>query len=218
MENITREILDLEWEMLGSMEDSDNKEEERPVFELMRKAQFDAWPEDLKESYLEDLQQTKAAGQNLQQEKFTRMLEHIAPEEYEKKLAGLPAVPEERIAAVKRIWEMMKPLNQIFAEQYPVLGMSGRPLTKDSETDIPSIETYQCCEMLTYSLRTLDLLENFLKKDIEEGNNLVSKIQYNTVKGMGFRNLEEAEKELAWATLTEMGGQHCSNCGMEPAF
>lgn len=218
MEDIIREILDLEWAMMGEMEGTENNEEERPVFDAMRRAQFDAWSEALAESYLHDLQAAEAEGRNLQSEKFTRMLKNIAPEEYEKQLPTLPEIADEKAAAVAELWQMFKKLNQAFADKFPVLGMSGRPLNAEQEKDVPSVETYQCCEMLTYSLKTLRLFKEFLEADIAAGGNLVEQIQKNTVASMGFKSLEDAEKELTWAALAEMGGEACSSCGVTPAF
>ena len=143
MEQTIRDILDLEWSMMGKMEGTENNEEERPVFDAMRCAQFDAWPEEVAESYLQDLKAAEAEGRNLQEQKFTRMLRIIAPEEYMKKLSSLETVPEEKAALVAGIWEQLKKLNQAFSDKYPVLGMSGRPLCADQETTIPSVETYQ---------------------------------------------------------------------------
>ena len=216
MEEIIRSILDLEWAMMGRMENAGNSEEERPVFDAMRRAQFSAWPEEVAASYLADLRRAEADGRNLQDEKFTRMLKNIAPEEYGANLSRLPAVPAETETLVAEIWGMLKKLNEAFNEKYPVLGLSGRPLSAEDERDIPSIETYQCSELLTYSPQTLALFKAFLERDMAAGNNLVEQVQRNTVIPMGFASLEDAEKELALMALAEMGGQTCTSCGMEP--
>ena len=218
MEEIIREILDLEWNMMGQMEDAENDEAERPVFEAMRRAQFDAWSEAPAASYLQDLRSAQADGRNLQTAKFTRMLRNIAPEEYAKRTAEFEAVSEEKAALIAEIWEKMKKLNQEFAERYPVLGMSGRPLLAEQEADIPSVETYQCSELETYSMQTLRLFRDFLLADIDAGNNLVEQIQKNTVASMGYKTLGDAERELALAALAQMGGTECSSCGMVPGF
>ncbi len=216
MEAIIKEILDLEWAMMGRMEGTENNEEERPVFEAMRRAQFAAWPEEVAASYLRDLKAAEAEGRNLQSEKFMRMLKNIAPEEYAKQLSSLPGITAEKAEAVAGIWEMLKKQNQDFAEKYAVLGLSGRPLSADSETDIPSIETYQCSEMLTYSMETLKLFHDFVAAEMAAGRNLVEQIQKNTVASMGFQSLEEAETQIAMAALAEMGGESCSSCGCGP--
>ena len=70
-------------------------------------------------------------------------------------ILGGSRLAEEKAALIAEIWEMMKKLNQEFAERYPVLGMSGRPLLAEQEADIPSVETYQCSELETYSMQTL---------------------------------------------------------------
>ena len=218
MEQIVQEILDLEWDMMGRMEDNENREEERPLFESMRRAQFETWPEELMGSYLADLKAAQARGRNLQEEKFVRMLRNTEPEEYARLLPKLPAVPQEITDAVAEIWAMLEKLNRAFNEKYPVLGMSGRPLTADLESDIPSVETYQCSEMLTYSAETLRLFADFLRRDMENGGNLVERIQEKTIVQMGFKSLGDAEKELAWQAIQQMGGQQCSSCGIMPAF
>ena len=218
MEQIIKEILDLEWDMMGRMENNENREEERPLFESMRVAQFATWPESLLQSYLDDLRAAQETGRNLQEEKFVRMLKNTEPEEYERMKGKLPELSAEITDAVREIWALMEKLNREFAQKYPVLGMSGRPLTADLETDIPSIETYQCSEMMTYSLKTLGMFMDFLRSDTEEGGNLVERIQANTITQVGFKSLEDAERDLAWQAIQQMGGQQCSSCGMMPAF
>ncbi|EJW97639.1 hypothetical protein EVA_14254, partial [gut metagenome] len=53
-----------------------------PTFEIMRKSQFYTWDEDVLSSYLDDLTQAARIGWNIVAEKYARMMEHTAPNQY----------------------------------------------------------------------------------------------------------------------------------------
>lgn len=213
-ENIISEILDLEWRMMQQIEGLGRSEDEKPAFAAIRAAQFNAWPESLCECCLEDLKAAEAAGRNLQYEKFTRMLENIAPDEYAKALPLLPDPGDEIETLAAGIWATLRRLTEDFAQAYPVLGLSGRPLLAENETDVPSVETYQTAELLTYSVKTLRALSDFLAADTAAGNNMVLEIQKNTVAAMGFKSLEDAETQLTLEAFSQFEITGCSGCGM----
>ena len=52
------------------------------TFYAMRRCQFAAWNEEMRESYLEDLTCAEEDGFNLITEKYARMMKYTAPEEY----------------------------------------------------------------------------------------------------------------------------------------
>ena len=95
-----------------------------------------------------------------------------------------------------------------------MLGLSGRPLLAENETDVPSVETYQTAELLTYSVKTLRALSDFLAADTAAGNNMVLEIQKNTVAAMGFKSLEDAETQLTLEAFSQFEITGCSGCGM----
>lgn len=214
MKDLIAEVLELEWKMNCAIENSAASEEDRLLFSSMRKAQFDAWSEELVASYLEDLRAADSEGRNLQYEKFTRMLKNIAPGEYSQAAAALPEVDADMQALAADTWAILKKLTQEFIDRYPVIGLSGRPLNAADETEIPSVETYQVSEMLTYSQKTLRLFHDYVEQGAAAGRSIVLDVQKNTVLAMGFPSLDEAEKQIAFEALSRLGVSGCSSCGM----
>lgn len=83
-ETTKEKIAAIEWEMFqrvrneGGRADCQNRPD---TFKIMRLAQFSAWPEELAQSYLEDLRKALQNDRNLPMEKYARMMESTAPEE-----------------------------------------------------------------------------------------------------------------------------------------
>ena len=70
----------------------------------------------------------------------------------------------------------------------------------------PSIETYQTCELLTYSEGTLKAFLKNLTKLEADGIHIVQKIQENSVFCMGYKSLDAAERDIAWQMVQQNGG------------
>lgn len=167
----------------------------RPMFEVMRASQFTAWPQELLTSYLDDLREADACGRNLVTEKYARMMASTAPEIYARDLEPhLPRVSEARIAQQERIIKRQLAWAHEFADRYPALGAGMRVLNtaEDSET-VTSFETYLRGELATYSQRTLDLYERFVRESERRRENLTEQIIANTMRLEGYASLDEAE-------------------------
>ena len=67
------------------------------TFSIMRRSQYETWPAELLESYLNDLLAAKAEGRNLITEKYGRMMESTAPAEYAKIRDALPALDANQV-------------------------------------------------------------------------------------------------------------------------
>lgn len=98
-ESFIRQILKREWEffqnvhhMEGRAECQDNPQE----FEIMRRSQWETLPDEILESYLEDLILAKHRGENIVQDKYARMMKYSAPKEYEVIKNYLPEIPQEK--------------------------------------------------------------------------------------------------------------------------
>lgn len=156
----------------------------RPMFEVMRASQFAAWPQELLTSYLADLREADAGGRNLVTEKYARMMASTAPEIYARDLEPhLPRLSEARIAQQERIIKRQLAWAHEFADRYPALGAGMRVFdtAEDSETTT-SFETYLRGELATYSQRTLDLYERFVRECERRQENLTEQIIANTVR------------------------------------
>lgn len=60
-----------------------------------------------------------------------------------------------------------------------------------------SSETYLRCELLTYSMQTLDLYAKYVLQCLKEDMNMNKLILLNTVEKYQYHSLEEAETYLA---------------------
>ncbi len=214
-------ILEKEWPMFHNVngEERASCQNDYPVFRIMRLAQYEAWSVDALTAYLNDITAAEAAGRNLAREKYIRMMESTDPRGYEAFRGELPVVSEEKRALTEAIWAKMLVQTERMRESYPILALGGRPLHASEERDgWPSIETYQKCELLTYSEATLRALLANIEALEAEGKDFVCMVQENTVTGQGFQTMAEAEKAMAAQILREMnveiGGGCC--CGGGP--
>ncbi len=212
-------ILEKEWPMFHNVNGSERADcqDNRPVFELMRRAQYDAWSAAALEAYLADLCAAEAEGRNLVREKYIRMMESTDPKGYAAFRGELPAVSPEKRALCGKIWEKMLAQTERMRETYPILALGGRPLHASEERDgWASVETYQTCELLTCSEATLRALLAEIVRLEAEGRDFVSIVLENTVLRQGFATMAEAEAAMAGQLLREMNievtGGGCCCC------
>ena len=200
-EQVIEEIVGREWEFFQNTKNEGGRagcQDDWETFSIMRESQFQAWPDNLLESYLADLREDAAIGFNPVEQKYARMMETTDPEKYEAYQDQLPAVPERKrrladaIAAIQAGWM------ESFAENYPHLAGRARPVhtSQDSEEEISS-QTYLRGELLSYSEETVVLYGEFIKELALQGKNLNEMIIENTVRRYGYASLEEAEKKLS---------------------
>lgn len=210
-------IIDKEWPMFHSVNGDTRADcqDDRPMFEAMRRAQFSVWSDKAAESYLQDLEAAAAAGRNLVREKYIRMMESTDPKGYEAFCAELPELSAEQQRLIKAIWAHLLVQTERLREKYPAVALGGRPLRAEEETEgWASIETYQCGELATYSEKTLAaLLEHIAALEAEE-KDLAQLIQEQSVVAMGYRSLEDAERQIAFRFIQDMGGGECTKCGV----
>lgn len=191
------QLILLEWEMFQNVHNAGGPascQNDFSTFELMRKSQFLAWPEDLQNSYLQDLTLAKEQGRNLVMEKYAYMMESTHPEEFESLRPFLPDVEEtarqiiEGIISIQLIWR------EDFAKAYPHLSGQSRMIhTNEDQSDDTSFETYLRGELKTYSKATLTLYAAMAVAYCKEHKNLTTMIMENTVKAYGYDSLEAAE-------------------------
>ncbi len=192
-------ILEKEWPMFHNVngENRTDCQNDLPVFQIMRRAQYDAWSPEALACYLEDVSAAEAENRNLVREKYIRMMEKTDPQGYAAFCGELPEVPEEKRALCAAIWEKMLVQTERMREDFPLLALGGRVLRASEERDgWPSVETYQTCELLTYSEATLRALLAEIERLEAEGKDFVFMVQENTVLGQGFRSMKEAERAM----------------------
>ncbi|MCR5388889.1 MAG: DUF4125 family protein [Lachnospiraceae bacterium] len=192
-EQVIKEIVAMEWEMFQLTQNNGGRascQDNYPVFCNMRHAQFDAWSEDACIDYYTDLVESINDGRNLIAEKYFHMMEFTYPEEYEaqKHKVRMPS-PEAKAIAQEITDEMIAQTEEIY-KKYPNVARGGRPLrSTEDKFGYTSVETYQRCELYTYSLQTLKDLRAHLYALKDEGKSLALMISENSVKSYGYKSI-----------------------------
>lgn len=217
MKDTVRQIIDIEWEMFHNVnrDRRENCQDQQRTFELMRNAQYDAWNEETRLSYLEDLKKAVADGRSLVREKYIHMMKNMEPENYEAFKSELKDVTDKKIALSEEIWSHLLAQTEKIREKYPVLALGGRPLHASEEKGWASVETYQKGELLTFSEKTLELLLQHIKDLEAQGKDLAYMIQENSILCLGYKTMEEAEVAMAKQFMNDLGvtvQQGCTSC------
>ena len=183
-ESFIRQILKREWEFFQNVHHTEGRadcQNNPQEFEIMRRSQWETLPDEILESYLEDLILAKHRGENIVQDKYARMMKYSAPKEYEVIKNYLPEIPQE-----KKI-----------IEKYPKLTAKGRPLHSKYDTpNYTSIETYLKGELSSYSIKTLKLYYEYIQNCVSNNINLAENNLENIVLEKGYKTIEEAEESL----------------------
>lgn len=180
-EEKTDKIISIEWAMFDQVNKGKSRascQEDPDTFILMRRSQFDAWSEELLDSYLADLLGASGKGLNLIELKYMYMmcgpnLEKLMDE------SGYPS--REIRTLVEKIMTVMNNWTTQLMRTFPSLKYYSRPASSLADTaGSTSIETYQKCELYTYSKETLQLFFRYITQLSEEGKNLPYMIVRNT--------------------------------------
>jgi Protein of unknown function (DUF4125) len=192
-----RDILNIEWEMFHSVQGIDGPapcQQDRKTFEIMRSSQILSWNEETAESYLEDLRQAKAKGRNLMTEKYARMMEYTSPCEFRRIAPSLSRLDKPAAPLIERLSRLSVEWMEELAAKYPHVAAQGRPIHAWADSKFtPSFETYNRAELATYSVRTLQLLEDHYRTIAAEGKNPAEEVLRHTVARYGYASLEQAE-------------------------
>lgn len=104
--DIIERIIEKEYRMFDKVNEGGSRascQDDKETFYAMRRCQFAAWNEEMRESYLEDLTCAEEDGFNLITEKYARMMKYTAPEEYAEMEPFLRPVTCEKEALVEQI-------------------------------------------------------------------------------------------------------------------
>jgi tetratricopeptide (TPR) repeat protein len=167
-----------------------------PTFKVMRMSQYMTWNEDMLLQYLYEFKTNFANGRNLIEEKYARMMESTAPDEYKRFADKLVPVSDEKKKIIEQIVAMQVKWMEEFASKYPKLAGNAR-LIHTSE-DLPydtSYETYLRGELGTYSDRMIDMYGRYIVEHANNGVNVAEEIMGNTIHFYGYKDFETAEKE-----------------------
>jgi hypothetical protein len=195
------QVLLLEWAMFHAVPNVGGGrascQEDRSTFEINRGGQFESWSDAALNSYLTDLQEAQRDGRNLLTEKYARMMEATSPEEYAKIAHLLPPLDPEAGKLIEDIVEVALAWEEALAHRYPYVLGRGRPIRRSGDSrHVTSVETYLRGELATYSVDTLRLYADHVRKLREDGENGSERILDYVMKRHGFASLEEANQKL----------------------
>lgn len=195
------EMIKTEWKMFQKVNNIDGRascQDEWGTFHIMRFSQYSSWPDELIKSYGRDLDAAVKVGRNIVMEKYAYMMEFNSMDYYTKKLEPfLPKVDINTMIIIKEITSYMVTCDKEFANTYPKLGNAGRAIESGVNLGgVTSVETYAIGELKTYSIETLRIYLDFVRKNRAEGNNMVLIEKESMVKMSGFSSLEDAESKM----------------------
>ena len=194
-------IVDEEWRQFQQVQNEGGRascQDDRDTFVLMRTSQFTPWAEEVLASYQQDLKRAGEEGWNLLTEKYARMMEHTAPQQYARLADRLPERSAERLQLQELLISIMMRWTREVERRCPHLMGRGRNLS--SEQDGPwnvSSETYLRGELGTYSDETLRLYAQMVLELLSQGKNLVEQNMTCMARGYGYQGLEDAENACA---------------------
>lgn len=190
-------IVDEEWRQFQQVQNEGGRascQDDRETFVLMRTSQFTPWAEEVLASYQQDLNRAAEEGWNLLTEKYARMMEHTAPQQYAQLADRLPERSAERLQLQELLISIMMRWTREVERRFPHLMGRGRNLSsaQDGPWNVSS-ETYLRGELGTYSDETLRLYAQMVLELLSQGKNLVEQNMDCMARGYGYRSLEDAE-------------------------
>lgn len=197
MYETTNQIVNTEWELFDKVQNIGGRagcQDDRETFFLMRSSQLDAWTEEMRRSWLDDLCLARAEGRNPLAEKYGYMMERTDPVGYARIADSLPPRSPKKMALVSEICSAH--LNWILSlrQEYPFLTGRGRAVDRDADSLYStSFATYLSGELSTYSEQTLTLYLAHVQHLQAQDENLNKLILNNTVTQYGYPSLDAAE-------------------------
>ena len=189
-EPYTDEIVALEFALFDKVNNEGGRaacQDDFRTFEIMRGAQFDAWTQEMRASYLKDLEYTQAEGRNLVMEKYAYMSGY----DYLGELEGI-GLKRELIA---QIMAYMEPDTVKVHESHPNVARRSRPIGANVGGAV-SVDNYLLCELMTYSINTLDLMCDYIEDLRAHGASLPAMTLENIAKRYGFEGLDDMEARV----------------------
>ena len=196
-EQLIFDIAQTEWELFQDVRNTGGRascQDDPDTFFKMRMSQWMVYSDEVLGSYYDDCREAIAQGRNPVFEKYARMMESTYPDEFEEIKGQLPDVSD-KIDIVEKIVKINLQWDAEMMRDYPNLRSNGRVLTTadDSVEDGSSMESYLRGELLTYSMRTLELIYQETMEAYEKGESLLKQTIANETLFYGYGSLEEAE-------------------------
>ena len=164
------------------------------TFSIMRLSQYNNWTHEMLVRFATDFLLAYGSGLNIISEKYARMEESTAPQEWEKIKDNFPVIDEETKSIIEAIVGIQVKWMEDFAEKYPAFAGNARSIHTSEDTPFnTSYETYLRGELSTYSGMMLTLYGEFITSLLKEGKNLAYMTMEQTAKLYGYESVEDAE-------------------------
>ena len=135
-EQLMEEIVNLEWSEFQKVNNEGGRapcQEDWEGFRIYRRGQFKVWNVVMLESYYRDLTVAVDQGRNLLTEKYARMMESTAPEQYRAIKDFLPELSEKKIELIEGICDIITKWAEEFAAEYPNVSINGRSVRANED-------------------------------------------------------------------------------------
>ncbi len=199
-EELVDRIISLEWNAFDKVINQGGRagcQDDWATFSVMRKSQYMLWTEEMLESFINDFVMANEKGWNLITEKYGRMEESTAPEEYAKIRDSLPEIGEDKKQIIEAIVGIQVQMMEEFAAKYPKAASEARTIhTSQDSAYITSYETYLRGEISTYSDRTLELYGRFVAGMAKDNRNIAKETITNSALLYGYASLDDMESKL----------------------
>ncbi len=193
-------IIDLEWNAFDKVENAGGRascQDDHETFYIMRKSQYMLWDEQMLASFINDFEQANARGWNLITEKYGRMEESTAPQEYAKIKDSFPEISDQKKQIIEAIVAIQVGMMEEFAAGYPKAAGEARSIhTSEDSAYNTSYETYLRGEISTYSDETLALYGRFVASFAQAGRNIAKETIGNSALLYGYLSLDDMESKL----------------------
>jgi hypothetical protein len=193
-EELVNEIARVEFEAFDKVKNVGGRaycQNDWPTFSVMRKSQYLTWNREMLLQYLYDFKREYARGHNLITEKYGRMMESTALEEYEAIKENFPPLSPEKKGVIEQIVSIQMTMMEEFAAQYPEVASNARRLhSYEDDLADTSYETYLRGEISTYSDNMLQLYGGFVVQCSRENVNIARKTIENTARLYGYEDIE----------------------------
>lgn len=193
-------LVSLEWKAFDKVINEGGRagcQDDWTTFSAMRRSQYMLWDEDMLESFIADFTEANNRGWNLITEKYGRMEETTAPEEYAKIKDTFPPLSEEKKQIIEAIVAIQVGMMEDFAKEYPKAAGEARSIHTSEDTPTnTSYETYLRGEISTYSDNTLALYGRFVAAFAQSGRNIAKETIANSALLYGYASLDDMESKL----------------------
>ncbi len=199
-DKLIEKIVSLEWKAFDKVENQGGRascQDDWQTFLIMRKSQYMLWDEEMLTSFIADFEAADKRGWNLITEKYGRMEESTAPEEYAKIKDSMPKISEEKKQIIEAIVGIQTGMMEEFAKEYPKAAGEARCIHTYEDTSYDtSYETYLRGEISTYSDMTLSLYGRFVARMAQTGRNIAKETIANSALLYGYASLDDMESKL----------------------